>query len=323
MPVPLIFLPRLQCEGRSIVFEIVFIHGIKQEGKDPDQLKAEWIEYLNQGLAGNDPPLPPIDPEAIRFPYYGDTLKQLAEGRAFADIPDVLLRGDLQISEPARRFLFDVLEEIRIAEGFADDAISDMTGVQVAELGPENWRWVRAILQRLDENPQISAKAIALIFYSVFQYLTNGVVRARIDAGVAQAFTSGKPTIVVGHSLGSIVAYTLLLREGQRRNLNVPLLITLGSPLAINAIRERAPDLANVGGNRIPECVRSWLNGMDPTDVVALRPLTPEYFRLSVPGTSIDNIEIDNRTSNHHGIGGYLNDPRVAKRIYDAAIQQP
>lgn len=304
-------------------YNIVFVHGIAQEGKDPDVLKNEWIDFLNRGLASNDPPLPPVDPATVRFPYFGDTLKQLADGVQLSEVSDIALRGGLEASDDAMQFLFDIFEEIRKSQGMSDESISDATGGGVSQLGPENWRWIRAILQRLDENPRLSAATIALTFYCVFQYVTNGTVRARIDRGVAEAFSSNRPTVVVGHSLGSVIAYTLLLREGTQCGWNVPLFITLGSPLAINAIRERAPGIANVTNNCIPECVDSWLNGLDPVDVVALRPLTSEYFRLSPASGSIENIEMQNWTRNHHSIGGYLTDPRVAKRIHDVCVQQP
>ena len=43
-------------------------------------------------------------------------------------------------------------------------------------------------------------------------------------------------TVVVGHSLGSVVAYSVLRND--RRALKVPAFITVGSPLGVRALRD-------------------------------------------------------------------------------------
>jgi hypothetical protein len=65
-------------------------------------------------------------------------------------------------------------------------------------------------------------------------------------------------------------------REGHLRNCKVPLLVTVGSPIAVAAIRRTLKSFATT---RTPECVAAWLNAMDSRDVVALSPLDPENFR--------------------------------------------
>ena len=39
--------------------------------------------------------------------------------------------------------------------------------------------------------PQVSAATIALATYDVYQYLTNGVIRRKIDTGMMAAMTAG------------------------------------------------------------------------------------------------------------------------------------
>jgi hypothetical protein len=145
------------------------------------------------------------------------------------------------------------------------------------------------------------------------------VIRRKIDTGMMTAMTAGVESVVVSHSLGTVVAYTLLQREGGTHNWNVPLFVTVGSPLAVNAIRNLAPGVGEVGGNRTPACVTAWFNAMDGRDVVSLYPLDVEHFPLTPPDRPIENkTDVDNPTDNRHGISGYLGDPVVAKRIYDA-----
>lgn len=140
-----------------------------------------------------------------------------------------------------------------------------------------------------------------------------------------RAMTPGVEIVVVGHSLGSVVAYTLLRREGAPDydagppKWQVPLFITVGSPLAVNAIMTLVPSVSGAGGNRTPECVSAWFNAMDPRDAVALYPLDNAHFRLTPDTPAVENkTDVDNPTPNRHGISGYLGDPVVAKRIYDA-----
>lgn len=303
--------------------QLVLVHGRAQHGKDPDKLKEEWLQALSSGLAKNDPPLSPVAPSEVVLPFYGDTLEEMAiRGAAARDAADVTLRGDGEPNNEARRFMLEVLDEIRDEYGITDADVQQAAGERISERGPLNWTWIRAVLQALDAIPSLSAATIEQVTKDVYQYLTNATVRLKIDNGVATAITPGVRTVVVGHSLGSVVAYTLLLREGRSHGWTVPLLVTVGSPLAVNAIRSRAPGLAGVGGNRNPPCVSAWFNAMDLRDAVSLYPLDAQHFPLHPPDPPIENkTDVDNPTSNRHGITGYLADTVVAKRIHDALTQ--
>jgi hypothetical protein len=90
----------------------------------------------------------------------------------------------------------------------------------------------------------------------------------------------------------------------------VPLHVTVGSPLAVTAIREVLQPLKGL------VCARAWFNAMDPQDIVALYPLGPPRF--DVQSTIENKTDVDNQTDNQHGIAGYLDDAVVARRIHDA-----
>jgi hypothetical protein len=114
---------------------------------------------------------------------------------------------------------------------------------------------------------------------------------------------------VVSHSLGTVVAYNLLRRDGAENKWNVPTFITLGSPLSVNPIAKRLAPI------EFPSCVGKWLTARDPLDTVALHPLVPPYF----PDFHITaNDDLKNTSDNHHGIVQYLSDPSVALWIYNA-----
>ena len=170
-----------------------------------------------------------------------------------------------------------------------------------------------AIRQVIDRCvPLASGASIALATNDVYQYLDNVGIRDEIEAGVRQALQPDVPTVVVAHSLGTVVAYNLLRREGQAQRWNVPLFVTLGSPLAVTAVR------AKLAPNRHPPCVGRWFNALDERDVVALYPLDAQSFPIEPP--IVNKRDVDNPTSNRHGISGYLSDPEVAKWLHDALI---
>jgi hypothetical protein len=287
--------------------QLVFVHGRSQEHKDADALKQEWIEAWQRGLAKSGLSIP-IQEHDIRFPFYGDTLYDLVTG--VADPADVIIRGGAPATELA--FKQSVIEEIQRAAGISDAQVDEALGAEVRARGPLNWEWVQGILKAIDRHvPGGSGGAIALATNDVYQYLRNPGVRDTIDTGVRAAMDE-RPTVVVSHSLGTVVAYNLLRRDGAMLHWNVPLLVTVGSPLAVTAIRK------GVSPIEYPACVGHWYNAMDERDVVALYPLDDAHFSVT---PAIENMrEVNNHTTDRHGIDGYLDDPTVARRIYDALV---
>jgi hypothetical protein len=287
---------------------LVFVHGRAQEFKDAVTLKAEWVAALRAGMGKSGLELPIADTE-IRFPYYGQTLHDLISD--VADVAEVVVRGGSGGLDAEQRFQQAVLEEVRQARGITDEQVEEMLATDVRQRGPLNWEWVQAILKAIDRHvPGASDLSIAIATRDVYQYLKNPGVRDAIEAGVRQAMTPGVPSIVVAHSLGTVVAYNLLRREGAAAGWQVPLLVTLGSPLGVKAIRSALSPIEH------PACAGQWFNAMDQRDVVALYPLISPHFGVT---PEIENkTDVDNHTTNRHGIAGYLDDAVVAQRIYAA-----
>jgi hypothetical protein len=298
-----------------MIREMVFVHGRSQQHKDASSLKKEWIDALGVGLAKSGLILPIPDTQ-VRFPFYGDTLFDLTEGKSIDEAAKVIVRGN-ETDAAEKQFILELLEEIRRQNGVTEEQLAEVAGQDVVERGPLNWPWVRATLQALDRFvPHSSSPTIALFTHDVYVYLTNSAVRQVIDDGIRTALTPGVETIVVAHSLGTVVAYNLLRREGHLRNWTVPLLVTVGSPLAVTAIRRT---LKSFAPTRTPECVAAWLNAMDSRDVVALYPLDPQNFPIDPPNPAIENkTDVNNNTDNRHGIAGYLDNDVVASRIHHA-----
>lgn len=298
--------------------ELVLVHGRAQEQKDSIALKAEWLDALGEGLAMSGLTLPIPEP-SVRFPFYGDTLYDMVDGLSADAAAEVVVRGVAQNADQ-KQFTLAVMREIQAKAGISDEQVAAAIGEDVVQhRAPQNWEWVQGILRAVDRYvPHGSGTSIALFTSDVYQYLKNPGIRQHIEDGISKALTPGVETIVVSHSLGTVVAYNLLQREGKSRGWRVPLFVTLGSPLGIGEIRK---SLRGMATTRCPECAGGWFNAMDERDVVALYPLTPDHFPLAPDRPAIVNkTDVRNRTKNRHGIGGYLDDQEVARRIHDALV---
>src|ERR1700730_4932348 len=176
-------------------------------------------------------------------------LKALAEG---AQALGKVVPADVEAAFP---YYGDALED------FVRQANLPLTADVVARGG------VQAILRAIDKHGGgLSSDDRAV--YPRCLPLYHGANRSRC----ARCQTD-KPTIVVAHSLGSVVPYNVLRADTQA--LSVSLFTTVGSPLGIRAIRDQLVPLA------FPAHVRAWYNAYDTRDVVALFPLDNDNFPVS------------------------------------------
>jgi hypothetical protein len=301
---------RAQAPAQTPVRRLIFVHGRDQQGMDPAVLKSLWLAALQRGADSLHRQLPlSLD---VSFPFYGDVLYKYTSD---PDIPlttnDIQARGDANADYKFLEFEAAVADQLRKGAGISDDAVDAEYGNEPAPRGPQNWKWVQALVRVLDKHGGgASGDFIETFMRDVYLYAYRGGVRNEIDAKVAPSFTE-EPAIVVAHSLGSVVAYNILRTD--RRPLHVPLLVTVGCPLAIRAIRSQ---FAPIAFPRPP--VNSWSNASDPRDIVALYPLDATNFPVSPAITNY--TKVSNHTDNRHGIDGYLDDPTVAKWILDSLM---
>ncbi|HWM58339.1 MAG TPA: hypothetical protein VNO83_10935 [Pseudonocardia sp.] len=131
-------------------------------------------------------------------------------------------------------------------------------------------------------------------FADVYAYFFDGAgdalrdrLRKRLDAIDGRA-------VVIGHSLGSIIAYDTLSRTAH----DVPLLVTIGSPLAVTEVQDLVSQPL-----RVPDGVLQWRNVADGRDLVALDPtIRPEY----APADRTTDFLVVNDSPSHHGGLEYL-----------------
>jgi hypothetical protein len=294
--------------------QLLLIHGRAQENRDPESVKREWIDAWRRGLAIHKLQMP-LTENDVRLAYYGQTLYDYARGVPVNDAAEILFKG-LGASVDRSKFIWSVLVEVQKRVGINDDQVRDLLDEgcnDIIEKGYLNSKIVRALLRVLDRSSGLSGQGIALATGDVYDYLVNDNFRTRIDTSIQQSLSSVDETVIVSHSLGTVVAYNTIRRLKPGSGVRIPLLVTLGSPLGITFVRKTLSPL------NFPEVVSDWFNAMDRRDVVALYPLDRDRFPLT---QGIRNkIDIDNHTENRHGIAGYLDDPDVALEIYQAVTK--
>jgi hypothetical protein len=286
--------------------KLIFIHGRGQQGQDEIALKARWEASFDTGLENVGLTRPPN--LQIAFPFYGNLLHTL-ELREKAKATDVILRGEpIDDDFEELRFQLEIGKEIAKIAGV--DIVKDVPiDSSTLERGMLNAKWVLNFLRVLDTKTGAGAFSIKQFTHDVYVYLTDSMVSTAIDALVRAEIKSEGPVVVVAHSLGSIVAYNVLCKFSSLHSVK---LITIGSPLGIKGIRTRLETPI-----KHPECLKkNWFNARDEKDYVALYPLTEQHFDIK-PAVE-DYSGVKNFVNNNHGMEGYLEDPTVAKRIYDS-----
>ena len=118
----------------------------------------------------------------------------------------------------------------------------------------------------------------------VRRYQREDELAAGIRKRVGEA-TGPQTRVLIGHSLGSVVAYEYLALQDSH---GIETLITLGSPLALRSIQDRLRTKEPDGRPRFPAGVEGWFNIFDPRDPVACAGgLSPSW--VEVTDAHVDN----------------------------------
>jgi hypothetical protein len=285
---------------------VLFVHGRGQGGKDAAALQTEWIDTLKKGYSSAGLTFP-ADLK-IDFPFYGDELDARVE-KAKLPLPKEIAKKGGEASSPYEEFVRESLEELKTTAQITDVEVEAEAGPipPSTEKGIANWRLTQAIARIIDKRlTGVATYTIDRFLRDVYLYVSDRNVTRAINKIVTDKLTD-EPTVVVSHSLGTVVAYKVLLEQPQRK---LRRHITVGSPLGLKSISSK------LGVLKYPTADLPWYNAYDEGDIVALNPLTDPWFKTD---PAINNYNrIRNQTDNRHGIVGYLNDVTVAKCIAEA-----
>lgn len=284
---------------------LLLVHGIAQGEKNPAALKDEWVDALNRGFKNQTLALPAGT--QIDMPFYGKTLDGFVE--QFDAPHDAQEKGgkDADYARFVRDVTMEAAHEAKIPDADIEaEYVQQFGQIQANEKGPQNWGWVQATLSFLDNRSSgTSVGLFSRFLKEVYVYTRRDIATQAINK-IVDGILTDEPTVVVGHSLGSVVAYNVLISRKVRQ---VPQFITVGSPLGIKGIRDSLKSPLSH-----PATTGKWYNAYDERDVVALNPLKGKYFPIADP--KIVNVStLRNITDNHHGIVSYIDQPGVVSAI--------
>lgn len=287
---------------------MILVHGINQQGKNSQKILDEWLSSLHATYTtlGYDP-LGKLS--RIEAAFYGDALEQLSSVKVKSE---AIALGAEEAPEDFDEFAVDALREMALRMGVTGAQIeAEVSETVVAQGAGPHKKLLKAIARVIETVSPFHGTLALRVLGQAHAYIRNQHVHDEVNKLVRPLFEDDEPAIVVSHSLGTIVAYSMLrefAKNGRPRQ--SPMLVTLGSPLGIDSVRRGFPK------PRVkPDNVLRWINGADPEDFVALRPeLTNDNF-----GPGIENYpDIENGDENPHSIAGYLSDPRIAKAIAES-----
>ncbi|MFI7019001.1 hypothetical protein [Streptomyces sp. NPDC050164] len=259
---------------------VLGIHGVrnyKAADTTPDigskRLRTDWLEALGSRVPGLE----------LETAYYAD-----------------LLRSERQSDELDEA-------ELVLVEQWARAWGVDPNGVQGRATG---WlRWICGqVAERSGQRPAVVEKMVRTLFPEVARYFGPG--RAAVRGRVRAALLRQRPDVVIAHSLGSIVAYETL--HELTDELDVKLLLTLGSPLALpHAVFPRLDPAPRDGTGTKPPGVRRWMNLSDVGDFVAV---PKGQLACAFPGVE-ELPEISIAPVWPHGVLDYLRHRSVPEAI--------
>ncbi|MGH3979014.1 MAG: serine peptidase [Pseudonocardiaceae bacterium] len=266
---------------------VVGVHGIgnRQRGTTPSEAAAvlgnRWSSALRRGL-GQDCGL------QAAVAYYAHHLaKDTAQGA-----------GDPEhLAEPEQEML------LRWAAALGAPPEVAQGRLAAPARAAADW-----IARKVGLDSKLVRLLVTTFCREVHLYLTDPDRRHAARGEVADTIAAHQPAAVIAHSLGSVVAHETLWAHP---DMQIDLLITLGSPLALpDVVFPRLDPAPTNGKSRRPPGVRRWINIADPGDFIAIpRGLTP-YF---------DGIDADLTTPigvfDTHKVTGYLACPITAAAL--------
>ncbi|MEV8363894.1 antibiotic ABC transporter ATP-binding protein [Streptomyces niveus] len=288
---------------------VVFVHGVGKQYLSEDSLVRDIVPELRGGIrlamaeaaaragAGADGAVAVPAPEDVAVAFYGDLFRPAGTRADDENFQAADVESDLE---------FELLMAWWTEAARTDPQVPapDESGTR----GTVGWaaaqglrlKTVRRALDALTGAQFLEGVRDRVLIGNlkqVVRYLTDPDIRTRSQAAVAAHLTPDT-RVVVAHSLGTVLAYEALCAaaaRGEDADLDVRMLVTLGSPLGMRGVVLSRLRPAPVDGRAVwPRNLRAWTNIADTTDIVAVvREIAPAF------GPAVDDLVVHNGTHMH------------------------
>ncbi|MGH3164574.1 MAG: hypothetical protein ACRDN0_01610 [Trebonia sp.] len=284
---------------------IVGVHGIAQQFKGGYQLETAWYDAIRDGLvaAGQQPRADALASADVRVAFFGNLFRP--RGAMAAQDPPYL---PTDVEPGPEREILTQLYQAALAQ---DPSLRPPEGAM-----GKGTVAVQVMLERLLRSKtfaKVGRRAFIGNLKQVTKFLTDPTVKELVLQRVHEQ-ADQQTRVLIGHSLGSIVAYEYLCRYQPP---SVELLVTLGSPLGIpNLVFEKLTPAPVDGQGAWPGLTARWVNVADANDVVAMRKKLAGLFAGLPRGGAVDDRSVDNGEE-PHAVDRYLNARQTGSALGD------
>ena len=258
--------------------KVIAVHGVSNQFLGEHQIRELWLPALKDGLTRSSHALASDDDLFCAF--YGDLFRPRGKSlEGFLDASDI--EDDWEVKMLSLWWEEAARVDPRV---FPPDGDGKGIGMSV----------VQSALDALSNSEFFAGLAESALIFDLKQvklYLRDPAIRNEARQRVFNAITPDT-RVVIGHSLGSVVAYEALSQAAEHQ---VQTFVTLGSPLGIkNLIFDQLQPPPKNGLGQWPANLSHWFNIADRSDVVALVKELATRF-----GDRVSDHRVDNGSAAH------------------------
>jgi hypothetical protein len=178
-------------------------------------------------------------------------------------------------------------------------------------------RFIRSLYRAADHLPflipQVANEDVELQLRDLRRYAKNvddiaEIIRREVKLRLRAAASAGRPILLYGHSMGSVIGYDTLwqLSHEAAEKVRIDLMVTTGSPLGQHLIQKRLKGFKKEGIGRYPGNVRRWTNIAAIGELTAIDMTLKNDFGEMIELGLVEDIE-DLETYNYYHMNGVLN----------------
>lgn len=291
--------------------KIIFIHGMNQQNYTAHRLKEHWLKVFKLGLK-QIPCRVNVRDLHIHMPFYGDLMTKYQLSNQL-DLNTLLPKSffnnyfpiNVHPSNPPTREHTPFVPLLRPSTDQTDKSFSErlyLTSQLVKD------RVLKELVVLLNNFAKLHESLIQQFLIETYMYLSNPEFMEEVHQRILKKMREDEDYIVVGHSLGSVIAFQLLSDPSYQ--FSVKRFVTLASPLSFRVIQSKLPSPIS----RPPCIYGDWFNFYSQDDFLTAFPLCEAPFNFE---PAIINQKIYTFANQPHEILGYLQHPSVIKAIIE------